>query len=320
MPEIVTIGIPVRNGEAYIGSALASLASQTFSDFKVCISDNASTDRTIEICRAFCSNDSRFTLLGNPTNIGLFPNFARVLGLARTRYFMWLAHDDYLDPTYLALAIERLETDKSTVLFQTNVNVIAEDGTALKLEIANRDLESPDPVGRFRSWIAKPVFSLELFGVTRREALMRAGPMEGFIGSDRVLLSRLVLTGKFAYSDRYLFFNRDHTDRSCRGHPREVQRDASGRRRWMPPQALVYDGFVKAVCDAPLSLAQKRRCWIALGYWWFIHWNGVRLILDFPAYHFDFVARMRSYVRRRVIKWDPEVYPITLQQRIGKNK
>jgi len=319
MSAIVTVGIPVRNGEAYIGAALASLARQTFRDFTVFISDNASTDKTVQICQVVCSRDPRFTVLQNPTNIGLFPNFMRVLELARTPYFMWLAHDDFLDPTYLSVAIERLETDRSAVLFQSNVKVITQSGAALILDIANEELDSPDPVGRFRSWIARPVFSLELFGVMRREALLKAGPIESFLGSDRVLLSRLILAGKFAYGEQRLFLNRDHADRSCRGHPKQVQREGRVNRWWMPPQALVYRGFVKAVRDARLSPAEKRRCWIILGRWWFIHWNGVRLILDFPAYHFASVARMRSFIRRRVVRWDPKVYPISLDQRVRKD-
>ena len=317
MPAIMTVGIPVRNGEAYIGSALASLARQTFHDFEVCISDNASTDNTVDICRKFCSRDPRFVLHENPTNIGLFPNFRRVLEMARTPYFMWLAHDDYLGPAYLDTAIDRLKSDDSAVLFQTNVNVVTQDEEVLGLDIENEALGSSDPVERFRSWIAKPVFSLEVFGVMRRDALLQAGPIESFLGSDRVLLSRLILAGKFIYCQKRLFFNRDHLDRSCREHPRLVQRQG-GPKWWIPPQARVYGGFVKAVRDTHLSFAERCRCWTALFRWWFIHWNGVRLLLDFPAHHFSSIARLRWFLRRRVIKWDPKVYPIELPRTSNK--
>ena len=49
----VSIGMPVYNGDQYIREALDSLLAQTFTDFELIISDNASTDRTSEICREY---------------------------------------------------------------------------------------------------------------------------------------------------------------------------------------------------------------------------------------------------------------------------
>ena len=48
----VIIGLPVYNASRYLGIALDSLLGQTFEDFELLISDNASTDETEEICRA----------------------------------------------------------------------------------------------------------------------------------------------------------------------------------------------------------------------------------------------------------------------------
>ena len=58
MPK-VSIGLPVFNGEKYIQNALISLLSQTFSDFELIISDNASTDSTQMICEEFANKDKR---------------------------------------------------------------------------------------------------------------------------------------------------------------------------------------------------------------------------------------------------------------------
>ena len=55
----VSIGIPVYNGDKYLPDALDSLLAQSFKDFEIVISDNASTDRTAEICQAYRNKDAR---------------------------------------------------------------------------------------------------------------------------------------------------------------------------------------------------------------------------------------------------------------------
>src|SRR6185436_20983418 len=91
---LVSIGIPVYNGENYLESALTRLLEQDFEDFELIVTDNASTDRTEEICRAFEQRDSRVRYFRNPVNIGLAANHNRTIELARGKYFKWAAHDD----------------------------------------------------------------------------------------------------------------------------------------------------------------------------------------------------------------------------------
>src|SRR5262245_23085719 len=56
---IIGVGMPVYNGERYLAKAIESVMSQTMTDFEVVISDNASTDRTEEICRHYVAADAR---------------------------------------------------------------------------------------------------------------------------------------------------------------------------------------------------------------------------------------------------------------------
>lgn len=83
----VSIGLPVYNGEQYLAKALDSLLAQTFTDFEVIISDNASTDRTSEICAAYLERDPRIRYYRNQQNIGAAPNFNRTFELATGMYF-----------------------------------------------------------------------------------------------------------------------------------------------------------------------------------------------------------------------------------------
>ena len=90
----VTIGMPVYNGECTIRQSLDSVLAQTFCDFELIISDNASVDATEEICRAYADRDSRIIYVRQEANIGATRNFKYVLENARGSLFMWWAADD----------------------------------------------------------------------------------------------------------------------------------------------------------------------------------------------------------------------------------
>jgi glycosyltransferase involved in cell wall biosynthesis len=100
----ITIGVPVYNGGALLDECLACLARQTFGDFKVFILDNASSDATGEIARAWAARDSRFSYARQTHNVGMMPNFRDVLLAAESPWFMWRADDDLSADNY----IERL--------------------------------------------------------------------------------------------------------------------------------------------------------------------------------------------------------------------
>lgn len=91
---VVSIGMPVYNGEKYIRDALDSLLGQSFADFELIISDNASTDATESICRQYEKNDMRIRYIRQEANLGAAANFQFVLNQARGSCFMWAASDD----------------------------------------------------------------------------------------------------------------------------------------------------------------------------------------------------------------------------------
>lgn len=94
MTPRLSIGMPVYNGEAHIREAIESLLAQTAIDFELIISDNASTDSTASICRAYASQDARIRYVRQAENLGAAENFIFVLRAARHEYFMWAACDD----------------------------------------------------------------------------------------------------------------------------------------------------------------------------------------------------------------------------------
>jgi len=99
----ISIGMPVFNGHACLENALDSLLNQTFTDFELIISDNASTDNTKEICEQYAKNDARIKYIRQVENIGATMNFKFVLEQAVGEYFMWAAADDKRSPDFLEL-------------------------------------------------------------------------------------------------------------------------------------------------------------------------------------------------------------------------
>lgn len=114
---IVSIGMPVYNGGKYVRDALNSLLKQTFRDFELIISDNASTDGTEKICREYAARDPRIRFFRQATNNGAMANFKFVLDEARGRYFMWAAHDDLWSKHYLKCSTMILDDENIDFVF-----------------------------------------------------------------------------------------------------------------------------------------------------------------------------------------------------------
>jgi glycosyltransferase involved in cell wall biosynthesis len=107
----VSIGMPVFNGEQYIREALDSLLGQTFPDFELIISDNASTDRTSEICLEYAAQDQRIRYIRQPEDRGMLFNFNFVVQQARGEYFMWAACDDIWAPNWIHTLLRNMSNE-----------------------------------------------------------------------------------------------------------------------------------------------------------------------------------------------------------------
>jgi glycosyltransferase involved in cell wall biosynthesis len=113
---LVSIGMPIYNGEKYIRDALDSLLNQTFADFELIISDNASTDNTSYICKEYASKDHRIQYIRQESNIGPSKNFSFVLQKSIGNFFMWASHDDTRDKNWIEKLISFIDADDIGVI------------------------------------------------------------------------------------------------------------------------------------------------------------------------------------------------------------
>jgi glycosyltransferase involved in cell wall biosynthesis len=104
----VSIGLPVFNGESFLQESLESLLGQTYEDFELIISDNASTDSTPDIVAKYKALDPRIRYFRQPRNIGASENFLFVLSQARAELFMWASHDDIWEENWLEVLCDSI--------------------------------------------------------------------------------------------------------------------------------------------------------------------------------------------------------------------
>lgn len=119
----ISVGVPVYNGAAYIQKALDSLLSQTYTDFELIISDNASTDATESICRGYAEQDVRIKYYRQSENLGAVANFQYVLNKACGKYFMWAACDDIWSNDWIEGMLETLQKTGATMAFGKVVHI-----------------------------------------------------------------------------------------------------------------------------------------------------------------------------------------------------
>ena len=230
----VSIGLPVYNGEEYLAIAIDSLLAQTFADFELIVSDNASTDRTPEICREYAARDSRVQYSRQAVNRGAAWNFNRTFESARGEYFKWHAHDDVCAPTLLERCVEMLDRDRSRVLCFARWMAIDHNGEFVPDDAAswcpgssasangshdrNCGLSSESPSRRVRAILLQSVWMFEQFGLMALSTVATTGGMRGYYMSDWVFLVEMALRGGFAKYRKCCFspVGMAHSRRRCR--------------------------------------------------------------------------------------------------------
>lgn len=192
----LSIGLPVYNGEKFLAQSLDCLLAQTFTDFEIIISDNASEDSTAEICAKYVAADSRIRYIRQPKNIGAGPNHNFVFAEARAPYFKWASHDDLYQPDLLLRCIELLDTHPDVVLVHSYEAFIDETGAVVTPIRYTLETDSQCVSRRFRSLLFEPVGD-DFYGVIRSSTLKRTAMHGSFHHADRTITAEIGLYGRF---------------------------------------------------------------------------------------------------------------------------
>lgn len=190
---LVSIGVPVYNGEVDIGLALDCLLSQTYANLEIIISDNASTDRTDEVCRQYAGRDRRIIYIRQPVNLGATENFAFVLNRARGEYFMWAAADDTRSSGFVECNLNFLR-QHSDYAGSTSPVILA--GESFKREVMGDCSLDGDKearfVGFFKCWHSNGRF----YSLFRKDVVDNCVISKSYLGSDWAIVLAVLSQGK----------------------------------------------------------------------------------------------------------------------------
>jgi len=200
----VTVGMPVFNGGRPLVDALGSLLAQTFNDFELIISDNASTDGTREICRSIAARDERVRYVRQPSNRGALWNFNFVLDQARGRYFMWAAADDLWAPTFIEENDRVLSAEPAVIASISKVRMMlgrrqvpAHAGGTYPL--------MADPEQNVRKFLRNPGFNSRMYALYRTDVLRHSMADEPRLAFDWLMVVRALRFGKYHEVPQRLF-------------------------------------------------------------------------------------------------------------------
>ena len=274
---LVSIGLPVFNGEAYVAKAIESVLSQTLPDLELIICDNCSTDSTQSICEAFAANDQRVRYVRHPANLGAGPNYDYCFHLARGTYFKWAAHDDMLAPNFLELAVSALKKRPDAVLCTVGIREIGPEEETMRV-FANQfpKAGARSTAARFGGLIHTCHQCEDFFGLYRRQALIGSGLHDNYSGSDRVLLAEMALRGPWVSAPEPLFLHREHDKRYTRAvllvdtKQAALWQDTSGQAKIRNTMFHwgIYRRYWRLVNKNVHSPLDRLACYSQLMVWW----------------------------------------------------
>jgi glycosyltransferase involved in cell wall biosynthesis len=261
-PPPVSIGMPVFNSEKYIVPALESILGQSFSDLELIISDNASDDRTREICQEFARQDRRIRYFRQPKNLGAPRNFNFVFEQARAPYFKWAAGSDVCDRDLVRVCKQVLDERPEVVLTFGKTVAIDEGGQIVAAVEDDLVMDDERPSRRFRHVVDHSYYNNVHAGLFRSETLRRTMLEQPYPSGDMVLIAELALYGRFCEVPQVLFYRRDAHGtttkfRTVSENLQIIAPDSKSRRYW--PTWRSFFGYFQAALRSPIGMAEKAR-------------------------------------------------------------
>jgi len=213
LPKVIGF-IPAYKSEKFILETLQALSNQTYPNFEIWICDDASPDRTFQICKDFCEKDFRFKLIQNQSNLGWWKTWTRMWDIcaSESKYSFFHPHDDTPYPNFISDQVDLLEKNQEAVLcvpgMQNNY-----DGKKSESFILQNLCTSKSPserISQLVSWEIRGWWAA-VHGLHRSEYIkeintgefLRFGEKE--FALDLIWLIKLTAKGPFIASDRILF-------------------------------------------------------------------------------------------------------------------
>jgi len=298
----VTIGLPTFNRARMLTRAIDSVLRQTYDDWELIISDNASADGTQSVCERAAADDERITYIRQPVNLGGTGNFNFLSGMGRGPFFMYLADDDWLGESFLERCVAVLE-DRPDVVVAGGVALRSVGGRRLNDDrfpapSLTQDAGARRVLGFFKARGKAAYFH----GVRRMWVVERAGPGRNHYGADDQQMASTAYLGKFTVVPGTYY----HKDFDVAPAPQDTARkfQVSGFRARHPVLAYVVAGIADIGWRRPAyeKMSRRGRLGLALASMavWLLNRGWTRHVRPFPGRARRRLRKADHRVRRRV--------------------
>lgn len=210
--ELITVGMPVYNGEEHLEEAIRSILSQTFTHFELIIADDCSTDKSRTIYEKFAKKDKRIKIFRHKNNIGSIANFNFVLQKAKGNYFIWAAQDDIRKKNALIELISLFHKFPDAVLavshyqniFKNQIYTVFPDNP-----VTNNYTHLESVIQFLKSGNLSFFYGLHKTANLKKSGGYFIDSRPFFKSSDFITILRVLLNGKYVYTSKILFYKRD---------------------------------------------------------------------------------------------------------------
>ena len=202
---LVSIGIPVYNGETTIKKLLESVLNQSYENIEVIISDNLSNDSTPNICNKYKKNDKRINYIRQKNNIGISNNFNFVFNNSGGKYFIWAADDDFFEKEFIEKCVEKMEANPKAALCNTITNQYV---SGFKEKVCETRLDTFIKKKNFFNFFKEVLFNFPataIYGLYRAEFVKKTDLWKNTFSGDLIFILQLALLGNFVQVEKNLF-------------------------------------------------------------------------------------------------------------------
>ena len=258
---LVSIGVPVFNGEEGLATALNSLLEQDYTNLEIIISDNASTDSTPEICEKFVLNDARVKYYRSEENLGVLFNFNRVFELSSGKFFMWAAHDDRREPSFVSACVEKMEQCPQAALCQAHTAMFIKGRKELLCVAYLDSFEGVTGlVERYQETLMR-FPATAIYGLYRSSVMRRTQMYQKVMATDLAFIQELSIHGEFVQVPKVLFnyFGREKWNTVHQNYRVFFGKDK--KPWWYLPFVVLFCTHWKRVACSAAPLGVKLRLW-----------------------------------------------------------
>ena len=300
----ICIGVPTYNGESTLGKTLESLECQSFKDFTVMISDDNSTDGTLDIIKSFCNKNDNFSYTVNKSNLGMFANCNKLFSNSNSKYFGWVPQDDLREKDFLKECYLGLESNNKSVLAYAQTGVrYKKKNILMHINTIDSISNIKDPYYRYTN-LTKNFHDSIVYGLIRSKALNETSLWKNLNGSANRLIFELCLLGEFIQIKKVLSYYYGMGLKNRHDAETEFFRSVKKKKNYYQiPFLVLFTHQVQDIFKSKIDIFNKLKILIFL-FTYFAKVNLSKFI--YRLFSKLFFKKFDNYIYNLIIKVIPE--------------